>query len=90
MWLQTLHTPTRDKAKEKRHQDRALALYKQVLRYDPRNLYAANGIGELTVSFCQVLLKYHEIQPLNLSAVFQCFLMGFFFLGGGAGGRKRL
>jgi len=45
VWLQTLHTPTRDKAKEKRHQDRALALYKQVLRYDPRNLYAANGIG---------------------------------------------
>jgi len=50
VWLQTLHTPTRDKAKEKRHQDRALALYKQVLRYDPRNLYAANGIGELANS----------------------------------------
>ena len=46
VWLQTLHTPTRDKAKEKRHQDRALALYKQVLRNDSRNLYAANGIGE--------------------------------------------
>ncbi|XP_015748748.1 PREDICTED: RNA polymerase-associated protein CTR9 homolog [Acropora digitifera] len=45
VWLQTLHTPTRDKAKEKRHQDRALALYKQVLRNDARNLYAANGIG---------------------------------------------
>lgn len=45
VWLQTLHTPTRDKAKEKRHQDRALALYKQVLRNDSRNLYAANGIG---------------------------------------------
>ena len=46
VWLQTLHTPSRDKAKEKRHQDRALALYKQVLRTDPRNLYAANGVGE--------------------------------------------
>jgi len=31
---------------EKRHQDRALAIYKQVLRNDPKNLYAANGIGE--------------------------------------------
>lgn len=31
---------------EKRHQDRALAIYKQVLRNDAKNLYAANGIGE--------------------------------------------
>lgn len=30
---------------EKRHQDRALAIYKQVLRNDAKNLYAANGIG---------------------------------------------
>ncbi|XP_078725222.1 RNA polymerase-associated protein CTR9 homolog isoform X1 [Lampetra fluviatilis] len=45
VWLQTLHQPTRDKEKEKRHQDRALAIYKQVLRNDPKNLYAANGIG---------------------------------------------
>ncbi|EDO34243.1 predicted protein, partial [Nematostella vectensis] len=45
VWLQTLHAPTRDKAKERRHQDRALAMYKQVLRNDSRNLYAANGIG---------------------------------------------
>ncbi|XP_066276427.1 RNA polymerase-associated protein CTR9 homolog isoform X1 [Branchiostoma lanceolatum] len=45
VWLQTLHQPQRDKEKEKRHQDRALAMYKQVLRNDPKNLYAANGIG---------------------------------------------
>uniref|UniRef100_A0A8C4PYM7 CTR9 homolog, Paf1/RNA polymerase II complex component n=1 Tax=Eptatretus burgeri TaxID=7764 RepID=A0A8C4PYM7_EPTBU len=45
VWLQTLHQPTRDKEKERRHQDRALAIYKQVLRNDPKNLYAANGIG---------------------------------------------
>lgn len=37
---------------EKRHQDRALAIYKQVLRNDPKNLYAANGIGKYgTLSF---------------------------------------
>ncbi|CAG5134684.1 unnamed protein product [Candidula unifasciata] len=45
VWLQTLHQPMRDREKEKRHQDRALAMYKQVLRNDPRNIWAANGIG---------------------------------------------
>jgi RNA polymerase-associated protein CTR9 len=45
VWLQTLHQPTRDKEREKRHQDRALAMYKQVLRNDPRNIWAANGVG---------------------------------------------
>ncbi|CAL1299315.1 unnamed protein product [Larinioides sclopetarius] len=45
IWLQTLHQPSRDKDKEKRHQDRALSTYKQVLRIDPRNIWAANGIG---------------------------------------------
>lgn len=45
VWLQTLHVPTRDKEKEKRHQDRALTLYKTVLKNDHRNIWAANGIG---------------------------------------------
>lgn len=45
VWLQTLHIPNKDKEKEKRHQDRALALYKTVLRSDPKNIWAANGIG---------------------------------------------
>ena len=36
---------TRDRTKDKRHQDRALSYYKDVLHRDPRNLYAANGIG---------------------------------------------
>ncbi|KAI4830553.1 hypothetical protein KUCAC02_002177 [Chaenocephalus aceratus] len=40
-----LGNPTKDREKEKRHQDRALAIYKQVLRNDSKNLYAANGIG---------------------------------------------
>nr|CAD7428936.1 unnamed protein product [Timema monikensis] len=47
VWLQTLHQPTRDKEREKRHQERALAMYKQVLRNDPRNIWAANGIGKI-------------------------------------------
>ncbi|XP_043475768.1 RNA polymerase-associated protein CTR9 homolog [Leptopilina heterotoma] len=45
IWLQTLHQSGKDKDREKRHQDRALAMYKQVLRTDPKNIWAANGIG---------------------------------------------
>ncbi|CAG9855506.1 unnamed protein product [Phyllotreta striolata] len=45
VWLQTLHQPTKDKERMKRHQDRALNLYKQVLKIDPKNIFAANGVG---------------------------------------------
>ncbi len=45
VWLQTLHQPTRDREREKKYQERALAMYKQVLRSDPKNIWAANGIG---------------------------------------------
>ena len=59
VWLQTLHQPTRDKEREKRHQDRALAMYKQVLRNDPRNIWAANGIGMFTCPvLCRIVCGY--------------------------------
>jgi len=45
VWLQTLHQPSKDKEKERKYQDRAISMYKQVLRNDPRNIWAANGIG---------------------------------------------
>ena len=45
VWLQTLHQPTKDKEKEKKYQERALSAYKQVIRNDPKNIWAANGIG---------------------------------------------
>ena len=45
VWLQTLHQPMKDKEKQKRHQDRALSMYKAVLRNDPKNIWAANGVG---------------------------------------------
>ncbi|XP_018496756.1 LOW QUALITY PROTEIN: RNA polymerase-associated protein CTR9 homolog [Galendromus occidentalis] len=45
VWLSTLHDTRMDKEKEKRYQDRALSMYKQALRIDPRNIWAANGIG---------------------------------------------
>ncbi|CAF2780986.1 unnamed protein product [Rotaria sp. Silwood2] len=45
IWLQTLYMPTRDKEREKRHQARALQVYKVVLKNDNRNIWAANGVG---------------------------------------------
>ncbi|CAF0835802.1 unnamed protein product [Didymodactylos carnosus] len=45
IWLQTLYIPTRDKDREKRHQTRALQVYKTVLKNDQRNIWAANGVG---------------------------------------------
>lgn len=46
VWLQTLHQPTRNKEQEKRHQDLALQFFTKVLKNDPRNIWAANGIGK--------------------------------------------
>ncbi len=45
IWLHTLYQSTRDKEKEKRHEQRALQMFKQVLKIDPRNIWAANGVG---------------------------------------------
>ena len=45
VWLYALHIPTRDRTKDKRNQDRALEFYKNVLHKDPKNIFAANGIG---------------------------------------------
>ncbi len=45
VWLQTLHQPTKEKDKERRHQDRAIQMYRQVLKIDSKNIWAANGIG---------------------------------------------
>ncbi|CAF0876803.1 unnamed protein product [Adineta ricciae] len=45
IWLQTLYMPSRDKEREKRHQARALQVYKVVLKNDNRNIWAANGVG---------------------------------------------
>lgn len=46
-WLQTLHLPNKDKDREKKHQESALSIYKQVLRTDPKNIWATNGIGSV-------------------------------------------
>lgn len=44
-WLQSLYQPIKDKDKEKKYQEKALSIFKQVLRNDPRNIWATNGIG---------------------------------------------
>uniref|UniRef100_A0A8W8N0T7 Tetratricopeptide repeat protein 21A/21B fourth ARM domain-containing protein n=1 Tax=Magallana gigas TaxID=29159 RepID=A0A8W8N0T7_MAGGI len=67
VWLQTLHTPMRDKDKEKRHQERALAMYKQVLRNDDRNIWAANGIGKnKPMNFNVCVLSHHRLCKTRL------------------------
>uniref|UniRef100_UPI00358F373B RNA polymerase-associated protein CTR9 homolog n=1 Tax=Myxine glutinosa TaxID=7769 RepID=UPI00358F373B len=45
VWLHSLNQGLHDKDKERRHQERSLVIYKSVLSIDPKNLYAANGIG---------------------------------------------
>jgi len=45
VWLQTTYQPTRDQVRLRRHQDRALKNYQNVLHRDEHNIYAANGIG---------------------------------------------
>ena len=45
IWLHTLYQSSRDKEKVKRHEQRALQMYKQVLKIDPKNIWAANGVG---------------------------------------------
>lgn len=59
-WLQTLHQPNRDKDKEKKHQEKALQIYKQVLRTDPKNVWAANGIGAV-LAHKGVLIEARDI-----------------------------
>lgn len=49
VWLQTLHMHGRDKEKDKRHQDRALGNYKSALKVHPKNIWAANGIGNAKI-----------------------------------------
>ena len=50
VWLQTLHQPTKDKDKEKKYQERALTMYKQVL------------ILQLTESFWSSILIFLAIK----------------------------
>lgn len=45
VWLQALHTPSGDKEKMKIKEERALKMYSTVLQMEPKNIWAANGIG---------------------------------------------
>ena len=50
---------------DKRHQDRALSYYKDVLNKDSRNLYAANGIG-----IAQLSTYMYSVQTMNSNCCF--------------------
>lgn len=45
VWLQSQNQPIKDLEKLALQRNRALQFYKHALRYDPRNIYAASGIG---------------------------------------------
>lgn len=52
---------------EKRHQERALAMYKQVLRNDDRNIWAANGIGKnKAINYDVCVLSHHRLCKTSL------------------------
>jgi RNA polymerase-associated protein CTR9 len=46
-FLQCVHQPIRDKNKDKLHLANAQKTFTEVLRLDPRNIWAANGIGSV-------------------------------------------
>ncbi|XP_025191695.1 RNA polymerase-associated protein CTR9 homolog [Melanaphis sacchari] len=45
IWLKMLQNPNANKNLQKKHQDLAMHYYTKVLRYDSKNIWAANGIG---------------------------------------------
>ena len=45
IWLHSSYQNLTDKDKEKRHETRALQMFKAVLKIDPKNIWAANGVG---------------------------------------------
>jgi len=45
IWLQTLYQPSKNEAQEKRHQELALEFFIKVMKIDPKNIWAVNGIG---------------------------------------------
>ena len=61
VWLYALHISSRDRTKDKRNQDRALEFYKNVLRKDPKNIFAANGIGWLELICMHVVYMYVHV-----------------------------
>lgn len=45
VWLQSQYLPTRDKEKTNKSRDIALRYYREALKCDAKNIYAASGIG---------------------------------------------
>jgi len=45
VWLHTLYQQNKNKDQQKKHQALAMQFYTKVLRYDPKNIWATNGVG---------------------------------------------
>ncbi|GMT18827.1 hypothetical protein PFISCL1PPCAC_10124, partial [Pristionchus fissidentatus] len=45
IWLETLFNANRNKDKDKAHQDRAMQWFMKALKMQPKNMWAANGLG---------------------------------------------
>lgn len=45
VWLQSQYQPIKDKEKLSKQRNTALSFYRAALKHDPRNIYAASGIG---------------------------------------------
>jgi len=46
VWLQTLHKPNKNKNQQKKRESYAMQFYTKVLKYDPENIWAINGVGQ--------------------------------------------
>ena len=70
VWLYALHVTTRDRTKDRRNQDRALDFYTNVLRKDPKNIFAANGIGNfISYSILCIPSPFVLVMALHASEV---------------------
>ncbi|KAL3311004.1 protein required for normal CLN1 and CLN2 G1 cyclin expression [Cichlidogyrus casuarinus] len=45
IWLNSVHHTLKDRERQKRHLERAMSCYKAVLSADPKNIWAAHGLG---------------------------------------------
>lgn len=68
VWLSMLDKQGTDKQSFEKYSQRALSIYKQVLRIDNRNMYATNGIG-CVVAYKACNLQHNAKNPTEENAV---------------------
>uniref|UniRef100_A0A1I7XTC8 TPR_REGION domain-containing protein n=1 Tax=Heterorhabditis bacteriophora TaxID=37862 RepID=A0A1I7XTC8_HETBA len=45
VWLETLFSPSRNRENDSKNMERALAMFSRAIRIQPKNMWAANGVG---------------------------------------------